>query len=168
MIDTVYTVSEAEFSQANTIWCGGAARKIPGYVPLQFTYAVFGACIGWSLRYLPSWLWIGLILSMVAVQLIVRWRRKFLKKRQFLHMSGRMAELHVQIDDSGYRDEKSGCCGGWNAWSGYTGWKEGPLVFVLGRNLSFTTVPKAPLSPEQQTELRLLLESKIGPVGAAR
>ena len=168
MIDTVYTVSETEFSQANVIWCGGAARKVPGYVPLQLTYALFGACIGWSLHYLPAWLWISLILSMVAVQWIVRWRRKFLKKRQFVHMSGRMAEVHVQIDDSGYRDEKPGCCSGWNAWSGYTGWKEGSLVFVLGRNLSFTPVPKASLSQEQQTQLRYLLESKIGPAGITR
>ncbi len=168
MIDTTYTISEAEFAQANALWCGDAAKKLPGHIPLQITYAIFGACIGWSLHYMPAWLWIALILSMLAVQLIVRWRRKVIRKRQFLHMSGRISDVHVRIDETGYEDEKPDCCRGWNAWTGYTGWREGSLVFVLGRNLSFTTVPKAPLSLEQQDELRALLKSQIGISGVSR
>lgn len=167
MIDTTYTISEAEFAQANALWCGDAAKKLPGYIPLQITYGVFGACIGWSLHYMPAWLWIALILSMLAVQLIVRWRRKVIRKRQFLHMSGRISDVHVRIDETGYADEKPNCCRGWNAWAGFTGWKEGSLVFVLGRNLSFTTVPKAALSLEQQDELRALLKAQIGPSGVS-
>ncbi|MGA8937925.1 MAG: hypothetical protein WB439_02055 [Acidobacteriaceae bacterium] len=168
MIEATYSISKAEFTQADSLWCGGAAKKVPGYIVLLITYVVCGACIGWSLRYLPVWLWSALLLSLWAARLILDRRRKFIRKQQYEHFASRASGVHVVIDESGYRDEKPECCNGWNAWGGYTGWKEGPLVFVLGRHLQFTPIPKAPFSTEQQSELRQLLEAKLGPAQRAR
>ena len=90
------------------------------------------------------------------------WRKKATRKHQYAANEEFMEEVHVHIDQTEYRSEKPEICESWMKWSSFTGWRESRNVFVFGRNLNFVTIPKGVLTPEQQNELRLLLQSHLG------
>lgn len=161
MIDLTYTISESEFIEAQTLWCPAAVKKLPGRVILNAAYLIFAGFLGWSIPHLAGWLQIALEGSLIGIVLIARWRRRSVARFQYFSTRDQFEDLHIRIDESGYSDEKPGRSGGWITWQGFTGWKEGSTVFVLGRTLQFITVPKAALSTEQQADLRALLTTHM-------
>ncbi len=162
MIDAVYTVSQSEFTEAQQIWCSRELKKLPGRVLVQVVSIIFGGFLGFGFHYLPRWLSIALGVSLLLIVLVSQWRKKAVRRYQFSLNADRMEAMHIYIDETGYRDEKASVSGGWIAWPGFTGWSEGPNVFVLGRNLNFIPVPKSAIAPEQQEELRALLREHLG------
>jgi hypothetical protein len=163
VISTTYAISETEFVEAQKIWCSRELKKLPGRWLIQSVSILFGGFIGWSLTYLPRWLVVGLCGSLLAQVLVSVWRKKAIRHYQYSLNADRFREVEVQIDESGYRDQKPGVCSGWIGWNDFTGWRESDNVFVLGRNLSFVTVPKRALAPEEQQELRELLNARFRP-----
>ena len=162
MIDVTYTLSQTEFSEAQKIWCSKQVKKLPGYVLYQVFSVVFGGLVGWSFRYLPIWLIGALSVSMLANVAVYLWRKKAIRRYQYSANAELMEAVQIHIDEVGYRNEKSGRCGGWIAWDGFTGWLENKKIFVLGRNMTFIVIPKAALSTEEQAELRSLVIQYLG------
>jgi hypothetical protein len=162
MIDAVYTVSQSEFTEAQRIWCSRELKKLPGRVLVQVVSVIFGVFLGMSFGYVPAWLEIALGTSLLVIVLVCQWRKKAIRNYQFSMNADRMEAVHIHIDETGYRDEKTSVCGGWIAWPSFTGWRESTNVFVLGRNLTFITLPKSAIATEQQEELRALLRQHLG------
>jgi hypothetical protein len=162
MIQTVYAISRSEFVEAQKIWYSLEFKKLPGHWLLQVVSFIFGGFIYWSFRYLPAWLVLALVLSLLAQVLVTSWRKKAIRRYQYSMNAERFQEVEVRIDESGYRDQKAGECEGWIAWKSFTGWRESSEIFVLGRNLSFVTVPKRALAPSEQEELRAMLRARFG------
>jgi len=163
VIETTYFISQAEFIAAHKMWATLEYKRLPGRTLQSAACVIFGCALVVSFLYMPIGIAVALYMSLVAIILIGHWRRGEIRKYQYSQNAKQMEGLHVRIDDSGYWDEKTGIAGGWIAWTSFTGWLESPSVFVIGRNLTFTTVPKSALSTEQQQELRSLLQSHIGP-----
>jgi hypothetical protein len=161
VISTNYAISETEFVEAQKIWCPRELKKLPGRWLLQAVSIVFGGFVGWSFIYLPRWLVVGLCGSLLAQVVVSAWGKKAIRHYQFTLNADRFREVEVEIDESGYRDQKPGVCGGWIDWKDFTGWRESDNIFILGRNLSFVTVPKRALTPEQQQELRKVLSARF-------
>ena len=161
MIEAVYTITEAEFLEAQKLWCPQVARKIPGYWVMQTTAALFGICFGLSLRYLPAPLLVGSIASFCLVLAVGQWRKRAARKYQYQQKNLSHEETSVRFDDEGYRDHKANACGGWINWDGFSAWRETPRIFVLGRGVMFITVPKRPFTAEQQDQLRALFLQRI-------
>jgi hypothetical protein len=159
----VYAISETEFTEAQKIWCTKEYKKLPGRWVVQAVAIIFGGFVGWSFIYLPTWLVLALCGSLLAQMVVSAWRKKAIRHYQYSLHSERFREVEVQIDDTGYRDQKPGVCEGWIGWNDFTGWRENTNVFVLGRNLSFVTVPKRALTQEQQQELRGMLNDRFKP-----
>jgi hypothetical protein len=162
MIQTAYTISETEFAEAQQIWCTLALKKLPGRWLVLGVSLLMGGFIGWSFQYLPFWLVCALGGSLLAFLFISQWRKKAIRHYQYTTNAEQWSDIEVWIDESGYRDEKLGRCGGWTAWTAFTGWREGTNVFILGRNLFFIPVPKSALTLEQQQELRTMLTARFG------
>ncbi|HEY5329828.1 MAG TPA: YcxB family protein [Acidobacteriaceae bacterium] len=157
MIETVYSVTEAEFVEASQLWCPQVVKKLPGYVLAQIALGVAGACVVISFRVLPYWLCVALVISIGTWLLLGRWRSKAIRKNQYMLFAESMTEVSVRFDDDGYHDHKDGRGSSWIAWKIFTGWAETPRIFVLGINQNFVTIPKSALSGEQQDNLRTLL-----------
>lgn len=147
--------------EAQRLWCPQVARRVPGYWLMQITAGIFGACFGWSLRYQPFPLIVASILSFCSVLVVGQWRKKAARKYQYKFKNESLEETSVRFDDEGYRDHKANKCGGWINWDGFSGWRETPRIFVLGRGVMFITVPKRPFSSEQQEQLRSLFAQRI-------
>jgi hypothetical protein len=162
MIDITFDLSQAEFSEAQQMWCPKELKKLPGRTLYQIISIIFGGFIGWSFQYLPAWLIGALCLSMLANVSLYLWRKKAIRRYQYSANAELMESVKVHIDETGYRNEKSTMCGGWIAWDGFNGWRESKNIFVLGRNLTFISLPKTAMSSAQQDELRTLLNSHLG------
>lgn len=162
MIDVTYSISQPEFIEAQKMWCSREYKKLPGKTLYQTVSVVFGVFLGLSLPHLPLWLIASVSMCLIALVLVGQWRKNAVREYQFAQNAKQMEGIRVHIDEAGYQDEKADVCGGWISWSNFTGWRESPSIFVLGRNLKFVTIPKAPLSSEQQQELRALLQSHLG------
>jgi len=162
VIKTTYTISEAEFVEAQKVWCAKEARKLPGRSLVFGLSIVLGVCIGLSFTYLPIWLSTAFVLTLAAQIAASYWRKRALRSHAYAVNSKRMEEVRVQIDDAGYQDERPGLCGGWMKWDSFTGWQEAKSVFILGRNMTFVTIPKRGLESSQQDELRTLLTKYLG------
>jgi hypothetical protein len=161
VISTVYAISEPEFTEAQKAWCSREFKKLPGRWVIQTVSIIFGGLVGWSFKYLPLWLVLALSGSLLAQIVVSAWRKKAIRHYQYSLSAERFREVEVQIDESGYRDQKPGVCECWIGWKDFTGWRESANVFILGRNLSFITVPKRVLTPEQQQELRGMLNDRF-------
>jgi hypothetical protein len=162
VIETTYTISQPEFIEAHKMWCSTEYKRFPGRTLQLVLCAFLGGAIGGTIFFSPPWLSVALYLSLFAMIFVSRWRQNAIRKYQFTQNAKQMEEVHVRFDDMGYHDEKADMCGGWIAWGNFSGWREGSTFFVIGRNLTFVTVPKAALTPEQQQELRSLLQSRLG------
>jgi hypothetical protein len=162
MIQMVYTISEAEFSEAQKLWCSRELKKLPGRWLTQGVGVLFGGFIGGSFHYLPLWLVCSLGGSLFALILVGQWRRKAIRHYQYTISAERFNDIEVSIDESGYRDRKAGKSEGWIGWSDFTGWRESANVFILGRNLTFVTIPKRALTAAQQDDLRVTLNTRLG------
>jgi YcxB-like protein len=162
MIETTYAISQNEFSEAQKIWCSRELKKLPGRWLIQTVGILLGGFIGWSFKYLPLWLVLAIAALLLAQVAVSMWRKKAIRRYQYSMNAERFQEVEVWIDESGYRDRKSGECEGWIAWKSFTGWRESADVFVLGRDLTFVTVPKRALNPMQQEELRAILKTRLG------
>jgi hypothetical protein len=162
MIAVTYTISEANFNEAQKLWCPTASRNLPGRHLILGVSVILGGFIGWSLHFLPAWLSGCIGGSLLVLILVTQWRKKALRRYQFSLRAKGFEGVDVWIDSDGYRDERAGVCGGWIAWSSFTGWRETPNIFVLGRDLTFVTVPKSALSADQQAELRSILLTHMG------
>jgi hypothetical protein len=158
MIEAVYTISEREFAEAQKLWCTQAVRKLPGHFILQGVLLSFLVLIVLSVPYLPFWLAMSFSGCMAIFAGLCFWRKKALVKSQYAQMEDRLRSVSVRIDDDGYHDYKQDSGSGWIAWKQFSGWREGSQVFVLGISMNFLTIPKAPLSVDQQNELRTRLQ----------
>lgn len=163
MIETSYTLSEADFQEASQLWCKKEVKKLPGHTMVLCLAVIFGGLLGHAIGHLPLWYGIAVAATAVAWVVLSKWRRKAIAHRQFELMGAEGSDIRVRIDDLGYSDEKAESCGGWIRWAGFSGWRETPRIFVLGRRLHFVTIPKSALTQEQQAELRTLLQRKLGP-----
>ena len=162
MIEMICAVSLAESNEARKLWCPKEVKKLPGHTLVLGASVFFGCCLGISLPYLPLWLGITLSVSFLALVGIIEWRKTAIRKYQHAVNAEHRETAHVRLDETGYHDEKEGSCRCWIGWSGFCNWREGPNTIILGRKLTYLTLPKAALSKEQLNELRTLLKSKIG------
>jgi hypothetical protein len=162
MIEAVYAVSLDEYVEAQKLWCSASLKKLPGRRLIFIVSVAFGICVGASFHYLPLGLQLAVGGTMLLLVAVSSWRKKAVRAYQFKVNANALEEVHVRIDEEGYRDERPGVCGGWMGWNAITGWREGPKVFVLGRNFGFVTVPKGGLGAEQQAELRAMLSQRYG------
>ena len=161
MVEAAYIVTQEEFTEAQKLWCPRVARKIPGYWPMQLTGTAAGACLGVAIVHLAAQFSVPLVASIILYFLVIQWRKRAARTYQY-EAKGRLHEqVKVRFDEAGYHDEKENHCGGWISWQGFSGWRETSTIFVLGRAVSFITVPKRPLSILQQEELRQLLQNRI-------
>jgi hypothetical protein len=163
VIETVYTLTKAEFFEGQRLWCPRAVRKLPGHWLIQGVYVAFSLLILFSVRYLPFWLAIAFALCMASYAVLIVWRKDRVQAIQFDELKDSVREISLRIDSEGYHDQKEsmGSCS--IAWKRFTGWREGDNVFILGINLQFITIPKTALSEDQQNELRTLLQALINP-----
>jgi hypothetical protein len=161
MIDTTYSISQANFLEAQKMWCSDGYKHLPGRILYQFVSIVFGVLVGWSLRYLPLWMIGAVSVSLIAFYLVGQWRKNAIRKFQYSQNANQMQNMQVQIDETGYRDKKEGISEAWVSWNNFEGWRESKTIFVIGRNLNFVTIPKAGLTAEQEQELRDLLRSSV-------
>jgi len=163
MIETTYTLAEEDFQEASKLWCKKEVKKLPGHALVLALAGIFGVFMGMGLSKLPPWHTLAFALIMLTWVLLSKWRRKAIAHRQFEMKGTESRDIRIRIDDTGYSDEKTDSCGGWINWPGFSGWRETPRIFVLGRQLQFVTIPKSGLTSEQQNDLRALLQAKLGP-----
>lgn len=162
MIETTYTLAEEDFQEASRLWCKKEVKKLPGHTLVLCLAAAFGGLLAHAIVSFPPWYGASLAGLTICWVLLSKWRRKAIAHRQFEMKGSETCDIKIRIDDLGYNDEKADSCGGWIHWPGFSGWRETPRIFVLGRQLQFITIPKSGLTSEQQTELRALLEAKLG------
>ena len=162
MIEMVCAVSLAEATEARKLWLPKEVKKLPGHTLVLAASVISGCFLGFSLPYLPLWLRITLSASLLGLVGIIEWRKKAIRKYQHAINAEHRETARVRLDETGYHDEKEGSCRCWIGWSGFSNWREGPNIIILGRKLTYLTLPKAALSKEQLDELRTLLKSKIG------
>ncbi len=162
MIETTFTISQDDFIEAQKPWCAREVKKLPGRLLLRNVSIVFGGFVGWSFHYLPVWVALSTATSLLALCLVTQWRKKALRRYQYARRIRIAETAHVRIDETGYHDDRPEMCKCWMAWGTFTGWIETSRVFIMGRDLTYITIPKASLSDEQQGELRALLNQKLG------
>jgi hypothetical protein len=163
VIDITYTLSEADFSEAQKLWCGTELKKLPGRKLIFGLALVFGGLLGWDIGSMPTWLKASMAIVILAIVFTTQWRQKAVRRYQYELKAKDFDHIQTRIDGGGYWCGKEGLSNGWIAWAAFTGWRETPRIIVLGMGLSFITIPKSALSPEQQTELRTLLQTNIRP-----
>lgn len=161
MVEAAYTVTQEEFTEAQKVWCPQVARQIPGYWLMQIAGVAFGACLGVAIVNLRAKFAVPLAVTLTLYFLVIQWRKRAARKYQYESKGLVREQVTVRFDDAGYHDEKEEHCGGWISWAGFSGWRETSAIFVLGRALTFITVPKRPFSPQEQEELRDLFRNKI-------
>jgi len=161
VIETVYTLTEAEFFEGQQSWCPRAVRKLPGHSLIQGVYFVFSALVGVSVIELPLPLGIALALGFALYIALIAWRKKRIQALQFQQLGDSVIGISLKTDAFGYHEYKEGSGSCSIAWKRFTGWRETPNVFVLGMDVRFITIPKAALSQDQQNELRSLFQTSI-------
>jgi hypothetical protein len=161
MIEITFAISEPEFAEAQKMWCPAVVKKLPGRIPYLVVIFSLAALIGWTLHNSPVGYQLAIGFFLVALVVVSKWRKKAIVKYQYSLNAERYKEVHARIDDTGYHDERPNESHSWVSWSLLTGCLEGSTVFVLGRDLSFITVPKRALSPDQQDELRAMLKDRF-------
>ena len=163
MIEATYTITESEFLEGQKTWCPQAAKKIPGYWPMQATGALFGACLGTSLGHLPHWLALTEAGSLILYFGTMQWRKRKARSYQYSVKHDPTETVTTKLDDIGYHYSKQSACGGWLAWNHFTGWRETDHLFILGHGLMYIAIPKRPFSPDDQVTIRAMLRARIEP-----
>ena len=161
MIEAVYTVTAEEHAESQKLWCTPELKKLPGRRLLLAVSTALGVCIGLSLSRLPWWLALAMALSLASIWTVTLWRKKALKRYQYLLKQADLSNVHARIDDEGYHSERAGESSCWMGWRSFSGWRESAGVIVLGRHLTYITLPKSAFTTEQQEELRALLRRNI-------
>lgn len=163
MIETTYSLKQEEFVEAQKLWCPQATKRLPGAWLMTSVYIAFGVLFGLSISQIPIAIGTALALWFIAFLALAAWRQRLLLKAQYEQMGEAVNDVSLRLDDQGFHDFKEGSGSCSIAWRRFTGWREGTNVFILGLNLQFITIPKAALSPDQQNELRSLLQTSIHP-----
>ena len=161
MIDVRYSVTQEEFQQAQKLWCPAQIKKVPGRYLVLGLGITLGVLVGWSLHYLPLWLSSSIYGLMLATYFAQRWRRRKALVFQYDRMRKDLEDISVRFDDVGYHYAREARHEGSWMWPAFTGWREGPLVVVIGRGLSFVTVPKRALNAQEMETLRTLLGRNV-------
>ncbi len=165
MIDIAYTISKPEYIEAQKLFIKRRRRKslylrltLYAFLIIVCAYSLFtakGEIEGASV-------FVGTAVFLVlAVIVLNRSLQKFFLLRRFATESRFLTGVHVTMDDDSFRGSIDRIGESVTQWTAFTGWVEGPTVFALIAGLSFRPIPKRVLSPEQQTELRDLLERHI-------
>lgn len=76
--------------------------------------------------------------------------------KSFAKAAPQLSDIHVQIDDDGYRHDVPGKTNGVLYWPTFTSWFESPQVIVLLRGELMYPIPKSRLNEVQINELREL------------
>ena len=161
MIETSYTVTAAEFGEAQKIWSSQNQRKLPGAKLMSVAYILLSAGIGMSIHFLPVPLAVYLCLTFAAVLGLPFWRRVAIRRYVYAQATDRDKPVQLRIDEEGYstiRPHFNECHMKWRC---FTGWKEGNNILVLGRGIQMCIVPKKALDESQLQELRHLLNTHL-------
>lgn len=161
MIETTYSVTEAEYVEGQALWCPMAVRKLPGHWLYQCTFILIAACMAWVAHFAPLLPVFAWVFSVCLWIITLNWRKKAIRKYQYYLAAECMQNVSLRIDEGGFHEHKenSGTC--FIPWNRFTGWREGKSIFVLGMDLMSIPIPKSCLSPDQQAALRSTLETSI-------
>lgn len=161
MIETTYSVTEAEYVEAQALWCPIAVRKLPGHWLYQGTLILIATCMAWVAHFAPVLSVLAWASSVWLWFIVLNWRKKAIRKYQYSLAAERMQNVSLRIDEGGFHEHKenSGTC--FIPWNQFSGWREGKSIFVLGMNLTPIPIPKSCLLPGQQASLRSTLETSI-------
>jgi hypothetical protein len=169
MIDIAYSVTEAEYLEAQSLY---VRRKSGKTVFLLRGVIVLGALVA-SVRPLLATLRDGdpfdwtrfiapLLFAAVFIFALPYLQRRAFRKR-FKIESANLTNVRMKLSESGMEVDVPGTGHGFLEWSGLSEWLEGKLVFMAIAGYTFRPIPKSALTPQQIDEVRDLLSLYIKP-----
>jgi hypothetical protein len=165
MIDIRYTVSKAEYIEAQRLFIKRKRRK--SLYSRLVLYVIFVAACAYALltskdQMQGASVFVGTAAFIVfAVVVLNRSLQKFALGKRFATESKFLSGVHLILDDTSIRGDVEGIGEAVTQWGAYTGWVEGPAVFAIIGGFTFRPIPRRVLSPDQQSELRDLLTRHI-------
>ena len=168
MIETTFTVSEAEYidmqkahSRLST-WKRVRQRLLIGSLACASIYSAFELA---KLTTADGYFLIATLPSVVLLIGLARapFNSKTYLRNRFKKAAPQLSNIHVQIDQDGYRHDVPERTHGVLYWPAFSSWMESPRVIALLRGELMYPIPKAALSEDQQNELRTLLQASINP-----
>jgi hypothetical protein len=162
MVEATYRLTYEEWAEAQDIWCKPQAAKLPYGQALRVVYYALCGLAGIAMVTKPYWIGIGISLCLVLQSLIVSKRKEPVRRSLFARSRMNDQESTVTVDDKGYASIRPGFAECRMSWETFSGWHEGKLTFILGRQLQFCSVPKRALTDAQTVELRTLLTAHLG------
>jgi YcxB-like protein len=100
---------------------------------------------------------LAVLLLIPASWTLLRWHRI---ERIIAQMAEKVSGT-ASLEREGVRLTKPSGTTTFVPWARFTGWNEGPNVFTLKSKDSLRVIPKRWLEPQQEVDLRSLLQSKI-------
>jgi hypothetical protein len=164
MIEATYRLTYEEWAEAQEMWCKPQAVKLPYGQVLKFVYYALCCLAGIAVVDKPHWVGVGIFTCLVLQSWIVTKRKEPVRRSLYERSRMNEQESNVTIDDMGYASIRPGFAECKMSWKTFSGWNEGKLTFILGRELQYCSVPKRALTESQIGELRTLLNSRLGSV----
>jgi len=169
MIDITYSLTEAEYLEAQSLY----VHKKSGKTPFILRCIVALGAVLVSSRALLATLQYGdpfdwsritppLIVAAIFIFGLPSLQRWGFRKRYKVEANN-LTHVSLKLDESGWEVDVPGAGRGSLEWSGLSDWMEGKLVFMAISGYTFRPIPKSALTPPQVDEVRELLARKIKP-----
>ena len=163
MIEATYKLTYEEWAEAQDIWCKPQTVKLPYGQALKFIYYALCILAGIAIFTKPYLIGAGIFTCLLLQSWIVTKRKEPVRRSLYERSRMNEQESNVTVDEMGYVSIRPGFAECRMSWKTFSGWNEGKLTFILGRELQYCSVPKRALTEPQISELRTLLERHIRP-----
>jgi hypothetical protein len=161
MIEATSKLTYEEWAEAQDVWCKPRSAKLPYGQALKFIYYALCGLVGIALVTKPCWIGAGIFVCLLLQSWIVTKRKEPVRRSLYERSRMNEHESNVTVDEMGYASIRPGFAECRMSWKTFSGWNEGKLTFILGRELQYCSVPKRALTESQISELRILLKNHI-------
>jgi len=162
MVEATYRLTYEEWAEAQDLWCKPKAAKLPYSPALKWIYYALCVFAGIAIVTKPYWIGIGILACLILQSWLVTKRKEPVRRSLYARSRMNEQESNVTVDETGYASIRPGFAECRMSWKTFSGWNEGNLTFILGRELQFCSVPKRALTEAQIVELRTLLKDHLG------
>ena len=165
-IDTVYTLTEEEYLEAQSLYIREKHKIIPyirwGFVVIPIllvAVVVFNSSkMG---QIFPPVTLIGSLVPVLIFGAVLPLSQKRALQKRFVIEKPNMTNVHLHMDEDGMRANVPGVGEGSIQWPAFSLWLEGNRLFILINAFMFRPIPKSALAQDEIDVLRQFLQAHV-------